>query len=442
VIPTPRIPRLPIGPDPFRRIKVPDDLARITTVGEEAPAEAGGLDDEAIARIWSSVERLFRSGVHPAISLCVRREGEVVLDRGIGWARGVGPEEPDGAEPSLNTPATPHVIFSASKAMTAAVAHLLDQRGEIHIGDRVAEYIPEYARHGKDGITIAHVLSHRGGVPNLPPEAFDLAYVDDRDKIVEILVEAEPQSRPGTSLAYHAISGGYIIGEIVHRVTGRPIDQVLAEEILDPLGFRWTNYGVEPADLDAVARSHYTGAPLLPPLSNLLKRALGVSVADAARLANEPEFLTATVPAGNVVTTANELSRFFELLRRGGELDGVRVFEPRTLRRALTEHSYMEIDYTLGFPTRFSLGLMLGAQVLSIFGPDTELAFGHLGFTNIIGWADPERALAAAVITSGKPVLYPELPVFWNMMRTIGKVSPKVPSEHIAIAAAEVPGER
>ena len=110
------------------------------------------------------------------------------------------------------------------------------------------------------------------------------------------------------------------------------------------------------------------------------------------------------------MTTANELSRFFELMRRGGELDGVRVLEPRTIRRALTEQSHLEIDFSLGFPTRFSYGLMLGAQLLSLYGPDTEHAFGHLGFTNIIGWADPERALSAALITSGKPVFYPELP--------------------------------
>ncbi len=430
------IPRLPVGPDPFRRIKVPSELAEITTVGAEAPAAAGGLGEDDVERIWSAVESLYRSGVHPAISLCVRREGEVVLDRGIGWAKGVGPEEPDDAERVPNTPATPHVIYSASKALTACVAHLLDQQGQIHIGDRVAEYIPEYASHGKEAITIAHVLSHRGGVPNLPAEAFAVENVDDREKIVEILCDAKPQSRPGQSLAYHAISGGYIVGEIVHRVTGKPIREVLASEILDPLGFRWTNYGVATADVDAVATSHYTGAPVLPPLSNLLKRALGVSVGDAARLANEPEFLTGVIPAGNAVTTANELSRFFELLRRGGELDGIRVFEPRTIRRLLSEQSYLEIDFTLGFPTRFSLGMMLGAQRLSIYGPDTEHAFGHLGFTNIIGWADPERALSAAVITSGKPVLYPELPVFWNLMRTIGKVAPKVTSNPLSLPAA------
>lgn len=424
------IPRIPLGPDPLRRIEVPRELGEITTVAAEAEPAAGGLDDEAVGQIWSAVEGLFRSGVHPAIGLCVRREGEVVIDRALGWARGVGPDEPGDAVRVANTPETPHVIYSASKAVTAVLVHVLDERGAIHVGDRVAEYIPEYAKHGKEAITIAHVLSHRGGVPNLPAEAFELENIDDRETLLRILVEAEPRSRPGASLAYHAISGGYIVGEIIERVTGKPIRQVLAEEILDPLGFRWSNYGVDPVDLDAVAVAHNTGPPLLPPLSNLLHRALGVSAKEATRLSNTPEFQTATIPSANVITTPNELSRFFELLRRGGTLDDVEIFDPRTLNRALTEQSYQEIDFTLGFPSRFSLGLMLGGRVLSLYGPDTEHAFGHLGFTNIVGWADPERAVSAAIITSGKPTLYPELPVFWNVMRTIGRACPKVhPSE-------------
>ncbi len=421
------IPRLPLVPDPFRRIDVPDDLDVITTRAEEVDPADVGLDPERVEMIWRRVRGLFRSGVHPAISVCVRREGEVVLDRSIGWARGVGPSEPDGAAEVLNTPETPHCIYSASKAITAAVVHLLDQRGELHIDDRVAEYIPEYARHGKEEITISHVLSHRGGVPNLPPEAFAVENVGDRELIVELLCDQKPTSRPGASLAYHAISGGFILGEIVHRVTGRPIREVLATEILDPLGFEWTNYGVPADRVGEVAHAHATGAPVLPPISSLLKRALGVGVDDVVRLSNRPEFLTGTVPAGNVVTTANELSRFFDLLRCGGELDGVRIFEPRTLRRALSEQSYREIDFTLGFPTRFSRGFMLGAKALSLFGPDTEGAFGHLGFTNVVAWCDTERATSTAILTSGKPVLYPELPIFWNLTRTIGSAAPKVP---------------
>jgi CubicO group peptidase (beta-lactamase class C family) len=111
----------------------------------------------------------------------------------------------------------------------------------------------------------------------------------------------------------------------------------------------------------------------------------------------------------------------------------VRVIEADTIRTALTEQSRLEIDLSLGFPTRFSYGLMLGARVLSLYGPDTDLAFGHLGFTNILSWADPERALAVTVITNGKPIVYPELFRFYNLCRHITGEAPKVPASELAL---------
>ena len=100
------------------------------------------------------------------------------------------------------------------------------------------------------------------------------------------------------------------------------------------------------------------------------------------------------------------------MFRRGGELDGVRVIEAGDRPHRATEQSHLEFDFSLGFPSRFSYGLMLGARVLSLYGRDTQHAFGHLGFTNILGWADPERALSAGIVTNGKPTSTPsaELP--------------------------------
>ncbi len=424
--PLPPLPRLPFLGDPLRRIRVPEDLDAVTDVGAEVdPAEAG-LTGDQVEGIWRSAGRLYRSGVHPALQLCVRRRGHVVVDRAIGHARGYGPRDRDASGGTPVSVDTPFAIFSASKAITAMVVHLLDERGCLHIGDRVADYIPQYAAHGKDAITLAHVLSHRAGVPNLPGHVMDVENIGDRDLIVQTLCEARPASRAGKTLAYHAISGGFILAEIVHRVTGDDIRTVLDREILDPLGFRFCNYGVAPADLELVGHSYATGAPVLPPISTLLERALGKSPDAIVEASNDPRFLTGIIPAGNVMASATELSRFFELLRRDGELDGVRIFDPRTIRRAVSEQSYREIDFTLGFPTRYGLGFMLGADILSLFGPDTGQTFGHLGYTNTICWADPARGLSAALVTSGKPVLYPELPDVWALMRRIGREIPKI----------------
>ena len=134
------------------------------------------------------------------------------------------------------------------------------------------------------------------------------------------------------------------------------------------------------------------------------------------------------IPSANVITTANELSRFFEIFRAGGELDGVRVMERATIRGALTEQSRLEIDLSLGFPTRFSYGLMLGAKLLSLYGRDTDLAFGHVGLINIIGWADPERGISGGLITCGKAIIYPEFPRLYRLMAQIAAGIPKVPA--------------
>jgi CubicO group peptidase (beta-lactamase class C family) len=421
----PTIPRLPFVGDPLRRIRLPRDLEAVTTVGEEDDPEAGGVERANVDAIWKSAVGLYRSGVHPAVQVCVRRHGAVVLDRAIGHARGNGPKDPEDAEKVPATPATPFLIYSGSKAITAFVIHLLAERGLVRLDAPVAEYIPEYSRNGKGEITIGHVLAHRAGVPNLPREVLGLENIGNRQLLMEVLCDAKPFARPGRFLAYHAVSGGFILGEVAERVSGRPIRQLLADEILDPLGFEWTNYGVAPERVGEVALNYVSGPAAGPPLSTLLTRALGLPLDQLVEASNDPRFLTGVVPAASTITTANELSRFFELMRRGGELDGVRVMEPETIRRALTEQSHLEFDLSLGFPTRFSYGLMLGAQVLSLYGRDTQHAFGHLGFTNILGWADGDRATAVAVITNGKPTLYPELPRFFGLTQKITSEMPK-----------------
>jgi CubicO group peptidase (beta-lactamase class C family) len=384
-----------------------------------------GVARAGVEGVWAAVEHLYRSGMHPAIQVCVRRRGQVLIDRAIGHAIGNGPDDPPQAPKTLVTPATPFNIFSASKAITAMLIHLLDERDVIRLDDRVCEYIPEFAVRTKQWITIRHVLIHRAGLPNPPAGAMDLDRLADPEGIVRLIADMQLAGRPGRQLAYHAVTGGFILGELVRRVTGRTIRALLDTEIRRPLGFRWLGYGVRPDEVPAVVRNYFTGPPALPPLSTILRRALGIDFRRATAMANDPRFLTGIVPSANVVTTANELSRFYQLLLNGGALDGVRVFDPRTIRRAISEQSYLEFDFTLGLPFRYGMGFMLGGQWLSPYGPDTQYAFGHIGFTNIVAWADPERQVAAAILTSGKPLVYPALYWGFEIMRRIGQVCGK-----------------
>lgn len=409
------------------KARVPAEPGSVLTVrGErEVPPRSVRLDPDAIQAVARAFERYYASGVHPAMQICLRYRGHVVLDRAIGHAAGNGPGDDPASGEVLATPETPFNIFSASKAVTAMLIHLLDQEKLLHLDDRVCEFIPEFATHGKDPITLRHLLSHRAGIPVVPREVMDLDNLADSAKVLEIMCDARPMHRPGAGLAYHAITGGFILAEVVARVTGDDIRTAMAKRILDPLGFRWMRYGVAPDDVPLVARNYYTGPPQLPLITYFLERALSLPLPELVEVSNDPRFLTGVIPSGNIVTTADELSRFYQLLLNGGELDGTRIFDRRTIRRALGEQSYMELDGMIGLPIRYSLGFMLGAKWVSLYGPDTEDAFGHLGFTNIVGWADPARHLAGALLTSGKPLLYPELYYAFDLMRQIGLAFPR-----------------
>jgi CubicO group peptidase (beta-lactamase class C family) len=406
--------------------RVPRSLDEVTTVRPRTEIEPRhlGLTRAAVDGIWDAVRSLYASGTHPAMALCVRYRGQVVLDRAIGYARGNSPDDPPDAPKTLATPDTPFCLLSGSKPVTAMVIHLLDERNLLRLDDPIAEYIPEFARHGKEAITLRHILAHRAGVPNPPTSTMDPDLLDTPEVVVELLCDQKPIWRPGTRLAYHAVTTGFLLAEVVRRVTGQDIRTYLRENVLAPLGFRWMNYGVARENVGLVAVNAMTGPPPLPPISTLFQRALGLPVERVVEVSNDPRFLRSIFPSGNVVATADEASRFFELLRRGGELDGVHVFEPRTVRRAVAEQSYLEPDFTLVLPFRYSLGFMLGAEWFSLYGPYTHHAFGHIGFTNVICWADPARDVAAALLTSGKPLIYPQIYYLFEMLRRVGNAFP------------------
>ena len=399
-------------------------FAEVTRAAAEAPAREVGLAPDAATNIWQHAERLYATGLYPALALCIRRRGQVILDRSIGHAHGNAPFASSRADRVIATPDTLFNLFSASKMVTAMLVHLCDQRGLLRLDDPVAHYLPKFAKHGKGRMTLRHVLTHRAGIPRIPTRFADVGLLSDPSVVLDLLAEQRPLWRPGTRLAYHALTGGYVLGAVVEAVTGKPLREFLAETILRPLGFSHFNYGVPAEEVGQVAQNAFTGPPLWPPVSTLIKRALSVEFGEAVRISNDPRFLTAVVPAGNIIATANEACRFMQLLLNGGELDGVQVFEPRTLARATAEQ-YFEFDVTLGVPVRYSMGFMLGARWLSVFGTDTSKAFGHLGFTNVFVWADPARQLSVALMTSGKPTLSPRLLRLMQLIQSIGANIPR-----------------
>jgi CubicO group peptidase (beta-lactamase class C family) len=384
-----------------------------------------GLSTEDVEAIWSSVVTFYKSGLHPAIALCIRRRGEIILDRAIGHARGNSPQDPEGTPLVKATPDTLYNFFSGSKAVTAMLIHLLQQEEQLHVDEPVATFIPEFAKRRKHSITIRDVLTHRAGIPPTPEEAIDLDLLSKPEEIVRAFCDLEPTHRPGSVQAYQAVTSGYILGEIIRRVTGQEIREFLTKRVREPLQMEHFNYGVAPELLDRVAVDAFTGPTPTWPYKNLVHVAFGASMRELVELGNDPRFRTAVSPAANIIATPEEISRFFETLLCGGTYQDVRIFDQRTVARAVEPQVTGQVDRVLMMPIPLSMGFMLGLRSFGFYGPRTANAFGHLGFTNVLGWADPDRDISVALMNTGKPLLSARMLAWLNVTRVIGTRIPR-----------------
>lgn len=415
---------------------IPQDLKAVTTIDSDREIDPHrvGLTHQNIDAIWRAALDLYRTGTQPGIQLCLRRRGEIVMQRAIGHARGNGPEDARNAPKTLLTPETPICYFSASKAVTALLMHILAEENLVNLNDPVSHYMPEFAQHGKGAITLHQILSHRGGIPGLPRNA-PLDTLWDRDEIWRLLCQAKPITVDGSTVAYHAITGGFVLQRVLEKVTGCGIETFLDEKLRQPMGMRRFTYGIESADLDQLAINYATGPRPTFPLSWVVKRALGANLETVAQVTNDPRFQEAVIPAGNLVGTAEEMSRFFQMMLNGGEWNGRRICHPDTIRRAIQPFGAMQLDRTLMVPMRFSAGFMLGNDPVGIWGQQTGAAFGHVGLINKWCWADPVRDISISLMTTGIPILAHHLPALARFVWTVGHQCPAASGSALTSAA-------
>ena len=419
-------------PAPLRRLlvdgaEVPRDLGSVTTIAtaEEQDPESAGMTREGVAAIWRAVESMYATGMHPGISLVLRRHGRVVLKRAIGHARGNGPGDL-GEDPVPMTPDTPVCVYSASKAMAAMAVHLLSERRQLSLLDPVSHYVPAFGQNGKRDITIYQLLCHKAGIPTVPTDGHDVAeLLLDRQRTLDLIYRTAPE-KPGQHHAYHALTAGFVIADLVEKVSGQAFRSFFREHISGPMQLATFDFGARGRTLQRLARNYSCGFRFDAPVDHYLKRAIGTTLEHAVALSNDPRFYRAVIPSGNGVATADECSRFFQCLLDGGKLGGRRVFQPLTVRRAVAEVGKPEIDRSLLLPLRYSAGMMLGASPFGMFGPDTSKAYGHLGFANNLVWADPERGTAVAMLATGKVLLGLHAPYLLSLLARLSRHCPKL----------------
>jgi CubicO group peptidase (beta-lactamase class C family) len=332
---------------------------------ECAPRQAGMRD----AGVRQALELVLAYG--GIAQLCVLRHGQVVLDRQIGC-----------------TPRELFWLFSASKPFIAAQVHLVAERGAISLDDPVAAYWPEYAGQGKDRITVRHVLTHRAGVPFASgSELGDALTMTRWDRAVRQAQKARPRWPAGQVLAYHPMTWGFILGEVIRRVTRQAVASQLADTLLRPLGLADTHLGIPDSAWD---RCVPVTAGRLPDRGEAL-------------IWNRRRVRQAVIPAAGVSTTARDLARFYQMLLDGGRADGVRLMSPGTIAEATRLSSEGETDRTRGWPVRYGHGFQLGSpgRQTGMGRMASPQAFGHAGRRCVTNaWADPARGVVFVYLTS------------------------------------------
>ncbi len=338
-------------------------------------------------RVQEAIDGMVESGAERGLQVSVYRDGEPLVDAVAGVA------DPETGRPFAS--GTPVYVYSVGKGATATVAHVLVERGAFAYDTPIAELWPEFGARGKEAATVRHALTHTVGVPGIPADTTpeDLC---DWDRMCAVIADSEPWWEPGTKTAYHAYTFGYIIGEIVRRATGRPISQVLQEEVAGPLGVADELYfGVPEPELGRLARLEDAegGAEFLatmPDDSPLFKWGPRTTVPTAG-FGNRADVLIADIPAGGK-TSARAIARMYAALL--GEVDGVRLISPEWLRE-VGAVAFSGVDQIMGNPVSWSLGYSVGR--IGTEAKETPTAFGMGGVGGSYAYADTETGIAFAL---------------------------------------------
>lgn len=366
-----------------------DDTATERAVG------ATGHCDERFAAVRTAFERNFLERDELGAALTVTVGGERVVDLWGGWA--------DGARTRPWQRNTVVNVWSTTKGPTALCAHLLIDRGLLDPDAPVAAYWPEFAAAGKESVRVRELLSHRAGLAGLR-EPHSLEQLYDWELTTSRLAATEPWWEPGTRSGYHVLTYGFLVGEVVRRVTGLLPGEFLRREVTGPLGIDFT---IGLPEEEAARAAELVPPPAVPDSEQAAMIARFPPVAVAA-LANPPTvaadavtpaWRAAELPAVNGHGTARAVAALYGIYAGHGRLGAHRVLSAETVER-IREGQGAGQDLVLGaglaHDTEIALGLWLSGPNGS-YGPNPR-AFGHDGFGGSFGLADPEAGIAIGYV--------------------------------------------
>jgi CubicO group peptidase (beta-lactamase class C family) len=327
--------------------------------------EIHGSCDPRFAAVKRAFAASFEEGLEIGACFAATIDGELVVDLWAGHA--------DRACRRSWERDTIVNVYSTTKAMTALCALMLVDRGELDLDAPVARYWPEFAQAGKAALPVRYLLSHTSGLAGfaepIPAEA-----LYDWDRIVGLLALQEPMWEPGARSGYHSLTFGYLIGEVVRRITGRTLGTFFREEVAEPLG---ADFHIGLADEHEPRVGEIIPPEAIDAGDEIRSAALAAKVLGnppiTGDIANQRAWRAAEIPAANGQGNARSVARVGAAMACGGELDGVRLLGSATLKRAIEEQCYGK-DLVLGVPIRWGLGFGLTSKEIPV-GPNPRAFF-------------------------------------------------------------------
>jgi CubicO group peptidase (beta-lactamase class C family) len=326
-------------------------------------ADLDGTFDERFRGVRNALEATLDSGLDVGASVAVALDGELVVDLWGGWA-----DEEAGTEWERDTITN---VWSTTKTMAALCALILADRGELDVDSPVARYWPEFKAAGKEAVEVRHLLGHTSGLSGWQ-ERMQPEDLYDWEKATSVLAAQEPWWEPGTASGYHAFTQGYLVGEVVRRITGQTIGTFFASEVAGPLGADF-HIGLDPVHDPRVSKV------IAPPkvASNLQPTSIAMRTLSnpplSAEQSWESDWRRAEIPAAGGHGNARSVAMVQSVLACGGEVGGVRLLSAEGCQAVLREQSN-STDLVIGFPCRFGLGYGLMSADLQ-FGPNARTCY-------------------------------------------------------------------
>ena len=334
------------------------------------------LRPEPIARLCALIEAHIAEGRYPGCQIAIARNGKLALFKTFGHA----------AAGRAATDSTLWLLFSNTKVVTAAALWVLAEQGLFRFTDRVADHVPEFARNGKQDVTILQLLTHRGGFPNAETPA---DVWEDHARLRETVCNFTLEHTPGTRVHYHGASAHWTAAVLIEALTGKDFREVIRETVTKPLG------------LENEIVVGMTTRKQLSQAADMHEPGEGGAVPSPDR--NTEAFRRAGVPGGGGYATARAMVAFYQMMLQGGELAGRRVVGRRVLDYAIRNWTGEMVDHNMGMPMHRGLGPHLRGTTETIRGLGSFASpgtFGHGGAGNSYCWGDPDSGVSFAYLTN------------------------------------------